>query len=199
MYKWDRRAGSIRWRSQVHMYIHCQMLDWWLSCYVRSQRYSSWEPQFLGHWFCGSLVSHIVPGLPIHSSLDPYVLMSFVLWFLRLWSPLTGLAPSIHVWDAMTKQTLSILRCSHAKGVGYVNFSATGKLLLSVGVEPEHTITVWRWQEGTNLVFSNHHRWCEVMSGKDCHTNKEQEAAGLWQDFDTVTGAVRQGVWLKWR
>uniref|UniRef100_A0A3Q1EQL2 EMAP like 6 n=1 Tax=Acanthochromis polyacanthus TaxID=80966 RepID=A0A3Q1EQL2_9TELE len=57
------------------------------------------------------------------------------------------LAPSIHVWDAMTKQTLSILRCSHAKGVGYVNFSATGKLLLSVGVEPEHTITVWRWQE----------------------------------------------------
>lgn len=61
---------------------------------------------------------------------------------------LAGLAPSIHVWDAMTKQTLSILRCSHAKGVGYVNFSATGKLLLSVGVEPEHTITVWRWQEG---------------------------------------------------
>lgn len=63
-------------------------------------------------------------------------------------SPVTGMAPSIHVWDAMTKKTLSILRCSHAKGVGYVNFSATGKLLLSVGVEPNHTITVWRWQEG---------------------------------------------------
>lgn len=59
-----------------------------------------------------------------------------------------GLAPSIHVWDAMSKQTLSVLRCSHAKGVGYVNFSATGKLLLSLGVDPEHTITVWRWQEG---------------------------------------------------
>lgn len=59
-----------------------------------------------------------------------------------------GLAPSIHVWDAMSKQTMSVLRCSHAKGVGYVNFSATGKLLLSVGVDPEHTITVWRWQEG---------------------------------------------------
>lgn len=53
----------------------------------------------------------------------------------------------------MTKQTLSILRCSHAKGVGYINFSATGKLLLSVGVELEHTITVWRWQEGTNFNF----------------------------------------------
>ncbi|KAG7257658.1 hypothetical protein CRUP_015754, partial [Coryphaenoides rupestris] len=53
-----------------------------------------------------------------------------------------GLAPSIHVWDARTKQTLSILRCCHGKGVSYANFSATGKLLLSVGVEPEHTITV---------------------------------------------------------
>uniref|UniRef100_A0AAR2KFA6 HELP domain-containing protein n=1 Tax=Pygocentrus nattereri TaxID=42514 RepID=A0AAR2KFA6_PYGNA len=62
-----------------------------------------------------------------------------------------GLAPSIHVWDAMSKQTLSVLRCSHAKGVGYVNFSATGKLLLSVGVDPEHTITVWRWQEGSKV------------------------------------------------
>uniref|UniRef100_A0A3B4GUS1 EMAP like 6 n=1 Tax=Pundamilia nyererei TaxID=303518 RepID=A0A3B4GUS1_9CICH len=58
-----------------------------------------------------------------------------------------GTTPSIHVWDAMGKQTLSILRCPHSKGVGYVNFSATGKLLLSVGVDPEHTITVWRWQE----------------------------------------------------
>ncbi|XP_015240079.1 PREDICTED: echinoderm microtubule-associated protein-like 6 [Cyprinodon variegatus] len=62
-----------------------------------------------------------------------------------------GTNPSIHVWDAMSKQTLSVLRSSHAKGVGYLNFSATGKLLLSVGVEPEHTITVWRWQEGSRV------------------------------------------------
>lgn len=48
----------------------------------------------------------------------------------------------------MSKQTLSVLRCPHARAVGYLSFSATGKLLLSVGVEPEHTITVWRWQEG---------------------------------------------------
>ncbi|XP_035982199.1 echinoderm microtubule-associated protein-like 6 isoform X1 [Fundulus heteroclitus] len=66
-------------------------------------------------------------------------------------SEIPGTNPSIHVWDAMSKQTLSILRSPHTKGVGYVNFSATGKLLLSVGVEPEHTITVWRWQEGSRL------------------------------------------------
>lgn len=59
-----------------------------------------------------------------------------------------GTTPSIHVWDAMSKHTLSMLRCFHSKGVNYINFSATGKLLVSVGVDPEHTITVWRWQEG---------------------------------------------------
>uniref|UniRef100_H3AR31 EMAP like 6 n=1 Tax=Latimeria chalumnae TaxID=7897 RepID=H3AR31_LATCH len=62
-----------------------------------------------------------------------------------------GATPSIHIWEAMSKHTLSILRCPHAKGVSYVNFSATGKLLISVGVDPEHTITLWRWQEGVKV------------------------------------------------
>lgn len=61
-------------------------------------------------------------------------------------------SPSIHVWDAMTKQTLSVLRCSHSGGVCSVSFSATGKLLLSVGLDHEHTVTIWKWQEGkTNI------------------------------------------------
>lgn len=61
---------------------------------------------------------------------------------------LSATSPSIHVWDAMTKQTLSVLRCFHSGGVCSVSFSATGKLLLSVGLDPEHTITIWKWQEG---------------------------------------------------
>ncbi|KAF1375383.1 hypothetical protein PFLUV_G00219460 [Perca fluviatilis] len=68
-----------------------------------------------------------------------------------------GTTPCIHVWDAMSKQTLSILRCPHTKGVGYVNFSATGKLLLSVGVDAEHTMTVWRWQEGSKVCSKGGH------------------------------------------
>lgn len=61
-------------------------------------------------------------------------------------------APSIHVWDAMNKQTLSVLRCYHSKGVCSVSFSATGKLLLSIGLDPEHTITIWKWQEGRKVI-----------------------------------------------
>lgn len=62
-------------------------------------------------------------------------------------------SPSIHVWDAMTKQTLSVLRCSHSGGVCSVSFSATGKLLLSVGLDHEHTITIWKWQEGKTRII----------------------------------------------
>ncbi|PIO34704.1 hypothetical protein AB205_0219210 [Aquarana catesbeiana] len=60
-------------------------------------------------------------------------------------------APSIHIWDAMNKQTHSVLRCYHSKGVCSVSFSATGKLLLSVGLDQEHTITIWKWQEGAKI------------------------------------------------
>ncbi|XP_013915817.1 PREDICTED: echinoderm microtubule-associated protein-like 5 [Thamnophis sirtalis] len=68
-----------------------------------------------------------------------------------------GTTPCIHIWDAMTKQTLSMLRCFHSKGVNYVNFSATGKLLVSLGVDPEHTITVWRWHEGAKIASRGGH------------------------------------------
>jgi WD40 repeat protein len=68
--------------------------------------------------------------------------------------PPSATSPSIHVWDAMNKQTLSVLRCFHSRGVCSVSFSATGKLLLSVGLDPEHTITIWKWQEGKHLTLT---------------------------------------------
>ncbi|XP_037397929.1 echinoderm microtubule-associated protein-like 5 isoform X4 [Pygocentrus nattereri] len=64
---------------------------------------------------------------------------------------MSATSPSIHVWDAMNKQTLSVLRCYHSRGICSVSFSATGKLLLSVGLDPEHTITIWKWQEGAKV------------------------------------------------
>ena len=81
--------------------------------------------------------------------------------------PHSGTTPSIHVWDAVTKHTVSMLRCFHSKGVNYINFSATGKLLVSVGVDPEHTITVWRWQEGKGsgfLTLCGACSWCGLGS-----------------------------------
>ncbi|XP_078490103.1 echinoderm microtubule-associated protein-like 6 [Ciona intestinalis] len=70
-----------------------------------------------------------------------------------------GSNPTIHVWDATSKQTLSILKGFHVGGVCSVNFSASGKLLLSVGLDEQHSVAVWRWQEGLKAcshTCSNH-------------------------------------------
>jgi len=62
-----------------------------------------------------------------------------------------GVNPNIHIWNAMTKQTLSILSDLHknSQGICSLGFSSSGKLLVSVGLDQNYTIGVWRWQEGT--------------------------------------------------
>ncbi|XP_016361551.1 echinoderm microtubule-associated protein-like 5 isoform X5 [Sinocyclocheilus anshuiensis] len=70
---------------------------------------------------------------------------------------MSATSPSIHVWEAMNKQTLSVLRCHHSRGVCSVSFSATGKLLLSVGLDPQHSLTIWKWQEGAKVACRTGH------------------------------------------
>jgi len=57
----------------------------------------------------------------------------------------------IHVWDGISRNTVSILKGVHTSGVCYLNFSSSGKLLLSVGVDQEHTVAIWRWSEGSRV------------------------------------------------
>ena len=52
------------------------------------------------------------------------------------------------MWDATSKKTLSVIKGFHSKGVCAVNFSCSGKMLLSVGIDDQHSVAVWRWQEG---------------------------------------------------
>lgn len=59
-----------------------------------------------------------------------------------------GTNPSVHVWDSVTKETLSIIQGNHSKGICSVDFSCTGKNLVTVGLEDEHNIVIWRWQDG---------------------------------------------------
>ncbi len=59
-----------------------------------------------------------------------------------------GVSPVIHVWNATTLETLSILSGLHKNGICSVNFSSSGKFLVSVGLDSCFTIGVWRWKEG---------------------------------------------------
>lgn len=62
-----------------------------------------------------------------------------------------GKAAMAHVWHATSKETLSILRGFHKGGVCAVNFSSSGKLVLTVGIDDNHSVAVWQWQDGKSL------------------------------------------------
>ncbi|XP_074647902.1 echinoderm microtubule-associated protein-like 6 [Tubulanus polymorphus] len=68
-----------------------------------------------------------------------------------------GADPAVFLWDASTRQTLSIIQGFHKKGVCSVDFSCTGKLLLTVGIDENHSIAVWRWQDGSKVTSENGH------------------------------------------
>lgn len=59
-----------------------------------------------------------------------------------------GTEPCVHVWDAVSKETLSVIQGFHTKGVCAVHFSCNGKLLVTVGIDAAHSIAVWKWAEG---------------------------------------------------
>ena len=63
-----------------------------------------------------------------------------------------GTVPEIHIWNALTLEKLSILSGSHKNGVCSLNFSSSGKLLVSVGLDSVFTICVWRWKEGALVI-----------------------------------------------
>jgi len=68
-----------------------------------------------------------------------------------------GVSPTVHVWDVVSKKTLSILQGYHTKGVCSVNFSSSGRYLVTVGLDDDHSIAVWKWNDGTKVACSSGH------------------------------------------
>ncbi|KAI0227896.1 Echinoderm microtubule-associated protein-like 6 [Lamellibrachia satsuma] len=68
-----------------------------------------------------------------------------------------GAQPEVNIWDAGTKETISVLKGFHTKGVCAVNFSCGGKLLVTVGLDADHSLAVWRWQDGTKVASGPGH------------------------------------------
>ena len=76
-----------------------------------------------------------------------------------------GNTPSVHVWDGATKETLSIVQGGHSKGICSVDFSCTGKNIVTVGLEDEHNVIVWRWQDGEILSYAEHFKKDQLGKG----------------------------------
>lgn len=68
-----------------------------------------------------------------------------------------GKAPVIHIWNAVTRETQSILSglYNNSQGICSLGFSSSGKLLVSVGLDQNYTIGVWRWAEGVLMASAS--------------------------------------------
>ncbi len=63
---------------------------------------------------------------------------------------------SIHIWDAVTTQLLIKFYPFHRRGVSSIQFSNSGKYMVSVGQDQDNSIAVWEstsgsWADGTLL------------------------------------------------
>ena len=65
-----------------------------------------------------------------------------------------GEKPFIKVWNAGSKKNLSVMQGFHTMGVCALDFSCSGKMLLSVGLDAAHSLAVWNWQEGPYHCYS---------------------------------------------
>ena len=63
--------------------------------------------------------------------------------------------PTIHIWDANTLETVSILKTAHKGGILHLAFSGDGELLVSVGMDKTFSLQVFQWQQGRTLAFRN--------------------------------------------
>nr|KAG5687806.1 hypothetical protein BaRGS_005436 [Batillaria attramentaria] len=89
-----------------------------------------------------------------------------------------GNPPTVHIWDATSKETLSILQGVHSGGICSLDFSCTGKMLLTVGLEDEHNVAVWRWQDVFTM-FTTLRDGLIVTGGKELPT-KDSGPVKLW-------------------
>ncbi len=63
--------------------------------------------------------------------------------------------PTIHVWDANSRETLVILKTAHRAGVLHLQFSNDGHKLVSVGMDKAYSIQVFDWRQNRVLAFRN--------------------------------------------
>lgn len=56
--------------------------------------------------------------------------------------------PAIHLWSANSFQSISLLKVEDNCGICSLSFSANGRLLISLQMDVNNTIIIWKWEEG---------------------------------------------------
>ena len=62
-----------------------------------------------------------------------------------------GTRPAVHVWDCDSRVTLSTLQGFHRNGISQLDFSPDKEKLVTLGMDPYHSLAVYRWRTRERL------------------------------------------------
>lgn len=62
-----------------------------------------------------------------------------------------GTRPAVHVWDCDTRSTLATLQGFHRNGIAQLDFSPDREKLVTLGMDPYHSLAVYRWRTRERL------------------------------------------------
>ena len=65
-----------------------------------------------------------------------------------------GLVPKINVWASNNMETKVTIVGLHKKGISHLDFSPSGKLLVTVGMDDYHSVAVYAWESKTAVFTS---------------------------------------------
>eukprot|EP00940_MAST-03C_sp_MAST-3C-sp2_P003191 g3191.t1 len=66
-----------------------------------------------------------------------------------------GSVPEVLVWNSRTMKTLQVHRGFHKRGIRRVAFSPDGMQLLTIGLDPDHSVAVYEWETNRVLFTSS--------------------------------------------
>lgn len=57
----------------------------------------------------------------------------------------------IYIWRASTREVIAEIFGFHRRAVRQLKFSPSGKKLLSIGEDDQHSVAIYDWASGTKL------------------------------------------------
>ena len=109
-----------------------------------------------------------------------------------------GRAPNINVFEVSTWRLYRVLRGGTEMAYAHVAFSPNGKLLASVGGDPDYTLVVWNWREELIILRSKAFStdvfrvsWATELEGQ--LTTAGSGHIRFWKMARTFTGLKLQG------
>ena len=102
-----------------------------------------------------------------------------------------NILPNIHVWSSKSLVTMTTIKGFHRNGIQSLDFSPSGDLLLTVGMDTQQSIVIYRWREKkitfTATTTSNPIARCQFLGTDLAFAACGDSFVYLWESEDDAS------------